>query len=98
MLITLIELAKSALGFFTKTKTIEKEVQTTSSNGQIETNKIEIEKNTLHWRNVLGFVLALIVTYSYIIIPLADFFGIVMIQMPLEPIFRLLFVLLGSPM
>lgn len=95
MLITLIELAKSALGFFTKTKTIEKEVQTINAEGQLEITKMEVEKNSIHWRNVLGMVLTFVVAYSYIIIPIADFFGIALIQMPLEPIFRLLLVLLG---
>lgn len=34
------------MGYFTKTKVIEKEVQVTNAEGQIETNKIEIEKSS----------------------------------------------------
>lgn len=98
MVSIIYDLIKSGLAYFTKTKIIEKEVQTENAEGQIEVNKIEIEKTSIHWRNVLGLVLTVIILYSYIIIPFADFFGIVLIQLPLEPIFRLLLVLLGAPM
>ncbi|EAA9760317.1 hypothetical protein AHS42_21755 [Salmonella enterica subsp. enterica] len=98
MVSILYDLIKSGINFFTKTKTIEQEVKSENAEGQIEVNKIEIEKTTIHWRNVLGLVLTLIVLYSYIIIPFFAYFGIVLINLPLEPIFKLLFVLLGTPM
>jgi len=96
MISVIVELLKSGMDFFIKKKTIEKEVEHTTAEGQIEVNKIEVEKNGIHWRNVLGLVLTLIILYSYIVIPFFDFFGIVLINLPLEPIFRLLMVLLGG--
>ncbi|EIE3524213.1 TPA: hypothetical protein L7Z14_004073, partial [Salmonella enterica subsp. enterica serovar Senftenberg] len=56
MVSILYDLIKSGINFFTKTKTIEQEVKSENAEGQIEVNKIEIEKTTIHWRNVLGLV------------------------------------------
>ncbi|EOU9592068.1 hypothetical protein ACOJEA_004768 [Klebsiella aerogenes] len=96
MITVIMELLSKGMDFFIKKKTVEKEVVSTTAEGQIEVNKIEVEKNGIHWRNVLGLVLTLIILYSYILIPFFDFFGIVLIQLPLDPIFRLLMVLLGG--
>ncbi|MFU69803.1 hypothetical protein EEP46_14680 [Escherichia coli] len=95
MINVIVELVKVAVGYFTKTKIVEHEVEVKKEDGQIELNKIEVEKNSIHWRNVLGMVLTLIILYSYIIIPFADWLGIALIQLPLEPIFRILMVLIG---
>lgn len=83
MLTTIMELLKMGMGFFTKTKTIIKDVETHNEEGQIETNKMEIEKSSLHWRNLLGCTITLIIAYNWLIVPLLDFFGIVVIQVPL---------------
>ncbi|HFR1222928.1 TPA: hypothetical protein ACHU01_004380, partial [Shigella sonnei] len=83
MISILIEFLKSGLDFFIKKKTIEQEVKKTNVEGQIETNKEEIEKVTFHWRNALGFVLTLIILYNWIIVPVLDAFGIIVIQVPL---------------
>lgn len=84
------------MGYFTKTKVIEKEVQVTNAEGQIETNKIEIEKNSFHWRNALGFVLTMIVAYNWLIVPLLDAFGIVVIQVPLGELLTILQIMIGG--
>lgn len=97
MINIIYDLIKQGISYFTKTKTVEKEVERENADGQMEITKIEVEKVAIHWRNLLGLVLTLIILYSYVIIPFADFFGIVLIQLPLEPIFKLLMILLGAP-
>lgn len=96
MISVILDLLSKGMDFFIKKKTVEQEVVHTTAEGQVEVNKIEVEKNGIHWRNVLGLVLTLILLYSYLLIPAFDYFGIVLIQLPLEPIFRLLMVLLGG--
>ncbi|HEF0011541.1 TPA: hypothetical protein R8G77_000382 [Citrobacter freundii] len=84
------------MGYFTKTKVIEKEVKVSNAEGQIETNKIEIKKTTIHWRNALGFVITAIVAYNWLIVPLLDAFGIVVIQVPLGELLTILQIMLGG--
>ncbi|MGA4504363.1 hypothetical protein [Citrobacter portucalensis] len=84
------------MGYFTKTKVIEKEVQVTNAKGQVEMNKIEIEKSSFHWRNALGFVLTMIVAYNWLIVPLLDVFGIVVIQVPLGELLTILQIMIGG--
>ncbi|UAK18533.1 hypothetical protein [Kluyvera sp. CRP] len=93
MLLSLIKLVTTAFRFFVKTKTIEKE---TSEEGQLEINKIEIQKNTLHWRNALGFVLTIIIAYNWLIVPVLDYFGIVVIQVPLGQLLQVLLIMVGG--
>jgi hypothetical protein len=54
MIGVIVELLTKGVNFFLKRKMIEQEVQKTNAEGQIETNKEEIEKSTVHWRN-FGF-------------------------------------------
>ncbi|HFR2118355.1 TPA: 3TM-type holin, partial [Shigella sonnei] len=82
--------------FFIKKKTIEQEVKKTNVEGQIETNKEEIEKVTFHWRNALGFVLTLIILYNWIIVPVLDAFGIIVIQVPLGQLLQVLLIMVGG--
>lgn len=89
MINIIYDLIKSGIGFFTKKQIIEKEIEKTNAEGQIEVNKIEIERVVLHWRNLLGMVLVLILFSAY--------FGIFSIDLPLEPIFKLLMILVGAP-
>ena len=84
------------IGYFTKKRVIEKEVQVTNAKGQVEINKIEIEKSSFHWRNALGFVLTMIVAYNWLIVPLLDVFGIVVIQVPLGELLTILQIMIGG--
>lgn len=84
------------MDFFIKKKTVEKEVQKTNAEGQIEVNKEEIEKVSFHWRNALGFVLTLIILYNWIIVPVLDAFGIVVIQVPLGQLLQVLLIMVGG--
>ncbi|MDT3546915.1 hypothetical protein ROM22_01585 [Cronobacter sakazakii] len=96
MIGVIIELLTKGVVFFLKRKTIEQEVQKTNTEGQIETNKEEIEKVTLHWRNALGFVITLIILYNWIIVPVLDAFGIVVIQVPLGQLLQVLLIMVGG--
>ncbi|HEY1846304.1 MAG TPA: hypothetical protein VGH05_15775 [Buttiauxella sp.] len=96
MISILIDFLKSGLDFFIKKKSIEQEVKKTNAEGQIETNKEEIEKVTFHWRNALGFVLTLIILYNWIIVPVLDAFGIVVIQVPLGQLLQVLLIMVGG--
>lgn len=84
------------MDFFVKKKTIEQDVKKTNAEGQIEVNKEEIEKVSFHWRNALGFVLTLIILYNWIIVPLLDAFGIVVIQVPLGQLLQVLLIMVGG--
>lgn len=92
----IVELLMKGLNFFLKRKTIEQEVQKTTTKEQIEINKAEIEKVTLHWRNALGFVITSIILYNWIIVPVLDAFGIVVIQVPLGQLLQVLLIMVGG--
>lgn len=96
MINLLINLIKTGIDFFIKKKTLEQEVTKTNAEGQMEVNKIEIQKNTLHWRNFLGFVLSLIILYNWIIVPILDYFGILMLQVPLGQLLQVLLIMVGG--
>ncbi|MCE1366025.1 3TM-type holin [Enterobacter hormaechei] len=90
------ELLSKGMDFFLKRQTIAKDVQTTNAEGQIEVNKEEIEKVSFHWRNALGFVITLIILYNWIIVPVLDAFGIVVIQVPLGQLMQVLLIMVGG--
>jgi len=92
----LINLLFKGIDFFIKRKTIQVDEEKTNSEGQIETNREEIEKITFHWRNALGFVLTLIILYNWIIVPVLDAFGVVVIQVPLGQLLQVLLILVGG--
>ncbi|ENV4137224.1 3TM-type holin [Escherichia coli] len=96
MIGVLFELLTKGMDFFLKRKTLEKDVQTINAEGQIETNKEEIEKVTFHWRNALGFVITLIILYNWIIVPVLDAFGIIVIQVPLGQLLQVLLIMVGG--
>lgn len=96
MINILLDLLKTGMDFFLKKKTIEQEVTTTKQDGQIEVNKEEIEKVSFHWRNALGFVITLIILYNWIIVPVLDAFGIVVIQVPLGSLLQVLLIMVGG--
>jgi len=91
----LIELLFKGVDFFIKRKTLQADVEKTNAEGKIQINKEEIEKVTFHWRNALGFVLTLIILYNWIIVPVLDIFGIVVIQVPLGQLLQVLLIMVG---
>jgi len=96
MISLILELLKSGMDFFIKKKSIEQEIKKINAEGQIEVNKEEIEKVTFHWRNALGFVLTLIILYNWIIVPVLDAFGIVVIQVPLGQLLQVILIMVGG--
>ncbi|WP_407080930.1 hypothetical protein [Enterobacter cloacae] len=55
-----------------------------------------MEKVLFHWRNALGFVITLIILYNWIIVPVLDAFGIVVIQVPLGQLMQVLLIMVGG--
>lgn len=95
MISVIIELIKSGLSFFQKKqeKETDKTVVTTQENN--ETNRAEIKKG-FSGRNFLFYVLGTIIAWNYILVPLLDYFGIVLFSLPLGEIFTLLSLMLGG--
>ncbi|MDV0678301.1 hypothetical protein VC636_25575 [Citrobacter freundii] len=96
MMTTLTTLVNIVMTFFTKTKTVQQEVKSTNADGQIELNKIEVQKNSLHWRNIMGTVFALVIAYNWLIVPIFDALGIVLIQVPISELIPLITIMLGG--
>lgn len=88
----IIELIKSGIGLFQKKQSSD-ETKTEQVN---ETNREEIRKGGLSYRTVLGYVVAFVVLYSYVIVPVLDYFGIVLFQMPIGEIFKVIALLLSG--
>ncbi|EJG2384058.1 TPA: hypothetical protein ACK2W9_003799 [Klebsiella michiganensis] len=95
MITTILELIKTGLSFFQKKQ--EKEVDSTIEKNKEtnETNREEIKKG-LTWRNALGFAITLIILYNWIIVPVLDAFGIVVIQVPLGQLLQVLLIMVGG--
>ena len=95
MITAIIELIKTGFSFFQKKQ--EKEVDSTIEKNKEtnETNREEIKKG-LTWRNALGFAITLIILYNWIIVPVLDLFGIVVIQVPLGQLMQVLLIMVGG--
>lgn len=95
MISVIIELIKSGLSFFQKKqeKEVDKCVITTQESN--ETNREEIKKGFSD-RNFLFYVLGTIIAWNYILVPLLDYFGIVLFSLPLGEVFALLQLMLGG--
>lgn len=88
----IINLIKSGIGLFQKKQSSD-ETKTEQVN---ETNREEIRKGGLSYRTVLGYVCAGIILYSYVVVPVLDYFGIVLFQMPIGEIFKVIALLLSG--
>ncbi|MGC0802085.1 hypothetical protein WKH50_19295 [Pantoea agglomerans] len=71
------------------------EVQADNTETANETNREEI-KAGMGWRNALGFVITSIIFYNWIIVPVLDAFGIVVIQVPLGQLLQVLLIMVGG--
>lgn len=96
MIDVILNLLSKGMDFFIKRKTIQADVEKTNAEGQIETNREEIENVSFHWRNALGFVITLIILYNWIIVPVLDAFGIVVIQVPIGQLMQVLLIMVGG--
>lgn len=96
MISVIIELIKTGLGFFQKKqdeKVSTAQIESKKSFDVNETNREEIHRG-FNWRNALGYVCVVILAYSYIIVPLLDYLGIVVFQLPLADIIKIIILLL----
>lgn len=88
----IIELIKSGFSLFQKKQSSD----ATKTEQVNETNREEIRKGGLSYRTVLGYVCAGIILYSYVVVPVLDYFGIVLFQMPIGEIFKVIALLLSG--
>lgn len=95
MITTILELIKTGLFFFQKKQEKETDVDLEKNKEENETNREEIKKG-LTWRNALGFAITLIILYNWIIVPVLDAFGIVVIQVPLGQLLQVLLIMVGG--
>lgn len=91
----IIDLIKTGLGLFQKSKEVQKDAQSEVTHEVNETNREEIRMG-FGWRSLLGYLCSFIIFYSYVIVPVLDYFGVVVFQMPLGHIIQILLVLLGA--
>lgn len=92
----IIELIKSGIGVFSKKQATDADIEETKTEQVNETNREEIRKGGLSYRTVLGYVCAGIILYSYVVVPVLDYFGIVLFQMPIGEIFKVIALLLSG--
>lgn len=96
MLTTINELLKMGVKLFIKNKEVEKteqELEAEKSSDTNETNREEIKQGK-SWRSFLGYVCTVILAYNYIIVPILDYFGIVLFSFPLSEIIRIIIILI----
>lgn len=92
----IIELIKSGIGLFQKKQSTDASIAETKTSEVNETNREELRKTGFSYRTILGYVCSFIILYSYVIVPLLDYFGIVVFQMPMSEIFKVVLLLLGN--
>lgn len=95
MISVLIELIKNGFSFFQKKEQNKGELTAQINHDQ---NQITLEETRqgFTWRQCLGYVLAFILAWNYIFVPVLDYFGIVIFSLPLGQIFQVLILLLGG--
>jgi hypothetical protein len=92
---TILELVKTAFGYFTKTQASQSELAAKNSEQQNEIT-LEETKKGFTWRQALGYVLTFIVFYNYVVIPVLVLFGVVLPPIPLDDVWRVLIILIGG--
>ncbi|HEM8728277.1 hypothetical protein D8768_16025 [Enterobacter hormaechei] len=95
MITLIVDLIKSGLSFFQKKQEKEVDEHTVLTQEANETNREEIKKG-FSGRNYLFYVVGTILAWNYILVPLLDYFGIVLFSLPLGEIFTLLQIMLGG--
>ncbi|MDK9424208.1 hypothetical protein HER17_12625 [Pectobacterium carotovorum] len=91
----IIDLVKSGVGYFTKRQQSKDELQAQNSHEQ---NQITLEETRkgFTWRQGLGWVLTFIVLWNYVMVPLLALMGVVLPVLPLDEVWKVLLVLIGS--
>lgn len=99
MLSIIIDLIKSGISLISKNKTevvkSKDELETEQTNEAQETNREGIKAGR-GWRSFLGYACTFILVYNYILVPILDYFGIVLFSFPLTDIIRIIVLLLSG--
>ncbi|WP_312229009.1 hypothetical protein [Pseudescherichia sp.] len=95
MISIILDLIKTGFGFFQK-KEQSKSESTAQTNHEQNQITLEETRQGFTWRQCLGYVLAFIIAWNYVIVPVLDYFGIVIFSLPLGQIFQVLILLLGG--
>ncbi len=95
MISTIIDLVKTAFGFFTKKQQSDAELTAQNSHEQNEITLEETRKG-FTWRQGLGWVLTFIVLWNYVVVPVLALMGVVLPIVPLDEVWKVLLVLIGS--
>lgn len=92
---TIIDLVKTAVGYFTKKQDSKQELDAKNSEQQNEITLEETRKG-FTWRQALGYVLTFIVAWNYVAIPVLALFGVVLPTIPLADVWKVLIILIGG--
>ncbi|EKL1436233.1 hypothetical protein PVD82_003311 [Enterobacter hormaechei] len=98
MLSTILDLLKTGMSFLLKKEKNEKtkdELDVEKSEDTNETNREEVKAGK-GWRNFLGYACTVILIYNYILVPILDYFGIVLFSFPLSDIIRIIILLVSG--
>jgi len=95
MIARIIDLIKVGLTFFQKK---EKNEQQLDVQNRHEQNQITLEETSkgFTWRQGLGWVLTFIILLNYVIVPVLAFCGVVLPILPIDEIWKVLFILIGG--
>ncbi|WP_109221086.1 hypothetical protein [Klebsiella pneumoniae] len=91
----IIDLIKTGLGFFQKKEQSKQELDAQNSHEQNEITLEETRKG-FTWRQGLGWVLTFIILWNYVIVPVLALCGVVLPIVPLDEIWKVLIILIGS--
>lgn len=92
---TIIELVKTAFGYFSKKQESTEELVAKNLEQQNEITLEETRKG-FTWRQALGYVLTFMVAWNYVAIPVLALFGIVLPTIPLADVWKVLIILIGG--
>lgn len=95
MIDMIIGLIKTGIGLFTGKQKSDAELQQQNSHEQNEITLEETRKG-FTWRQGLGWVLTFIVLWNLVIVPLIALCGVVLPVVPLDQVWKVLLVLIGS--
>lgn len=91
----IVGLIKSGIGLFTKKQQSDSELQAQNSHEQNEITLEETRKG-FTWRMALGYALTFIILWNFVVIPVLALFGVLLPAVPLDQVWKVLLVLIGS--
>ncbi|WP_419058949.1 hypothetical protein [Kluyvera georgiana] len=95
MIDMIIGLIKTGIGLFTGKQKSDAELQQQNSHEQNEIT-LEETKRGFTWRSFLGYTLTFIILWNFVVIPVLALFGVLLPPVPLDQVWKVLLVLIGS--